>query len=355
MQGLLWSSAVGGGIELPRREMSRLAARDLVVQAHHSRLWEQSSAVQGRLVGIGIQTAAVKGVAAEDRWYGRMGERPCRDVDLLLEPGSDTRLAEVLDELQPRHRFRTELARLVRSGALQSVDVSVGGVAIDLHSDLLKVEIPTRGADSLWARSYVLKSKGGVTLRVIDAETSLIHFALHLNKDRFARLIAYADVARLLALESLDWPFIEKFVAREGLRVPVFNSLHAVTSALRLDRPPVPRHWRGWRGKAWHRLWPTNQRLLGYTGVNTRLHRQLWIPWLSEGRLTEALAWWVRRRLLPNGDLLRVYDPDVAGPYPVRLLVGRLRGWRTGRESYRVARRLMRDTASLRRGDSKRS
>ncbi len=346
MQGLLWSSLAAGQIELPPEQKLLLAARDLIVQAHHDRLWSRLFDVQARLARLGVQTAAAKGVTAEDRWYLRVGERPCSDIDLLLEPGSETRLADVMDELQPGHPLRSEIVGLVRTGALQSVDLVVDGVAIDLHVDLLKVEIPTRGAEALWSRTHVIQSSSGVSVRVIDAETSLIHFAIHLNKDRFARLLAFADVARVLARESLDWSFIESFVAGEGLRVPVFNSLHAVTSALRLSPPPVPRLRHGWRGKAWNRLWPARQRLLGYTGIGTRLHRHLWIPWLAEGRMWESLVWWTRRRALPNGDLLRLYDPDVTGPYPVKLIVGRFRGWRTRRRAARAARHATLETAS---------
>ena len=339
MQGLLWSSCTAGEVQLPADHTSLLAARDGARLAYHEHLWKRLHEVQSRLAKLGIQTAAAKGVAAEDRWYDRTGERPSNDIDLLLEPGGAARLTDVLDELQPRHPLREEIAALVRTGVLQSVDLLVDGVPIDLHVDLLKVEIPTRGAEALWSRTYEMTSKAGLQVRVIDAETSLVHFAIHLNKDRFARLLAYTDVARLLALESLDWGFIESFVVREGLRVPVFNSLHAVTTGLDVPPPPVPRQDHGWRAMAWNRLWPADRHLSGSRGMSSRHHRQLWIPWLATGRVWDAFLWWLRRRVLPPGSLLRLYDPDVTGPYPLRLVVGRLRGWRRRRRAALGTRR----------------
>jgi hypothetical protein len=223
------------------------------------------------------------------------------------------------------------------------VDLVVDGVAIDLHADLLKVEIPTRGHQALWSRTQLVPSPTDGTVRVIDPETSLIHFAIHLNKDRFARLLGYADIARLMARESLDWDFIRRFVQGEGLQVPVFNSLHAVSSTLQLPSPPVPREVRGPRARAWHHLWPASLRLSGYVGLGTGQHRQLWIPLLAEGRTWESIRWWIRRRAVPPGDLLRIYDPDVEGPYVVRLAVGRARGWRNRRRAARIARDAGRD------------
>src|SRR5688572_18867969 len=71
MHGLLWSSSADGPIHLPREQLQLLTARDLATQAHHERLWETLQDVQMRLERRGVRTAAVKGVTAEDRWYGR--------------------------------------------------------------------------------------------------------------------------------------------------------------------------------------------------------------------------------------------------------------------------------------------
>jgi hypothetical protein len=345
MGGLLWSRVEGEELDLPPEQAMLLASRDMAVEQHHARLWRTLHDVQGRLSRLGLETAVVKGVPAEARWFRRMGERPCSDIDLLLESGSEGRLGDVLNELDPGHPQREEVIQLFGSGMLQSVDLSVDGVAIDLHADVLKIEIATRGADDVWARTQMVATSSGTPVRTIDAETSLILFAVHLNKDRFARLLGYADLARILGQEPLDWAFIERFLGREGLRVPVYSTLSAVTETLSLAATPVPVP-RGWRAMAWARLWPVDRRLQGYVSLGTQQHRQLWIPWLAEGRMGEALLWWIRRRVLPPGSLLRVYDPDLRGPYPVRWVVGRYRAWRKRRDDERTARRATAVSAS---------
>lgn len=324
MGGLLWSAVARGDIPITGEASHLLALDDLAVQAHHRRLWLTLVDIHDRLSAIGIQVAAIKGVAAEARWYDRLGERPCTDLDLLLEPRGQYRLDEVLEALAPDFFLRADAPKLMQSSVLQSLDLDVSGIEVDVHADLLKVEIPTRGTETLWARTTTVVHDEA-SVRVLDAETSLIQFLMHLHKDRFSRLLGYADVARIIERETLDWAFIDDFLAREGLRVHAYSALHAVATALDLAVPPVPIP-HGWRARAWRKLWPPERALSGQPGFASRLgHQSLWIPWLADGRLSEAVRWWLRRRAFPPDTLVRVYYPNVRGPYLVRLIVGRLR------------------------------
>jgi hypothetical protein len=325
MHGLLWSSVAAGDIALPRNQVLVLAKADLAVRAHHAHLWGMLIDLQERLGRIGVRIATAKGITAEARWYDRLGERPSNDLDLLLEPGSEARIEEIIDALDPGYFLRGHAPDLVRRGILQSLDMTIDGVEVDLHTDLLKIEIPTRGAQTIWARTTETMSPHGVPVRTTDAEVSLIHFLVHLQKDRFARLLGYADISRILQKESLDWAFIEAFLATEGLRLQAYGALHRVTSALDLQPPPVPSP-RGWRGRAWARLWPADQQLLGRPEYAFRLeHQHFWIPWLAEGRAIDAMRWWIRRRVFPPRTLVDLYYPDTKGPYLLRLITGRRR------------------------------
>lgn len=325
MTGLLWSAIAGGGIELPSEHERRVAARDAAVELHHRRLWDVMDAIHARLHALGIGVAYFKGVVAEARWYDRLAERPCRDLDLLLEPQARTRIGEVLEALQPAHPFREQLPPLVRSGVLQSIDLIVDGLAVDVHLDLLKFEVPTRQAERIWSRVTKVATPEGRSVPTIDDEVSLIHFLLHANKDRFSRLIAYADVARVLRRGEgdLDWPFIDDFLRGEGLRVPVYSALGAITDGLGL--PPATARPAGWRAQAWQALWPPASRLHGARGLMIRQHRQFLLPLLAEGRLLEGVRWLVRRRVMPPSSALEMYYPDTKGPYVARVIVGRLR------------------------------
>lgn len=324
MTGLLWSAIAARRIELPGDHEHRLAARDAAVELHQGRIWAAMRTIQERLEAVGIGVAYFKGMVVATRWYGRPAERPCRDIDLLLEPGARARIDDVLGALQPTHPYLRLVPDLVRTGILQSVDLMVDGLAVDVHLDLLKFEVPTRQADRIWARVTRLPAPGGGTLPAIDPEVSLVHVLLHANKDRFARLIAYADVARAVRGEvGLDWAFIDDFVRAEGLRIPVHSSLSAVTSALSLPSivtPPI-----GVRARAWRVLWPPDSHLQGTLGLMTRQHHQFLLPLLAEGRFLEGVRWLARRRLVPPGPALDMYYPDARGPYLARVTVGRLR------------------------------
>jgi hypothetical protein len=324
VEGLLWDAVRRGSVPLPPTFVQRLARHDLRTQAGNGRLWKALQDVDRILGDIGVSVVAAKGVAAEARWYDRLGQRPCNDVDVVLDPAAVPRIRDVVAALEPSHFMLDDLPALVGSGILQSVDVTFAGVEIDIHADLLKVEVPTRQADVLWSRSTDVAGPGDMRIRAIDAEMSLIHFLIHLNKDRFARLLGYTDVIRILRSADLDWDFIDRFLAREGLRTPAYAALDAV--ARDLGVPALThRHVGAVTGAVWQILWRPPLRLRGLSGTVSQAHRQLWIPWLAPGRFAEAVRWWLRRRVFPPTALLPVYHPDTSGSYLRRLAVGRIR------------------------------
>jgi hypothetical protein len=156
---------------------------------------------------------------------------------------------------------------------------------------------------------------------VLDAETSLVHFLLHLNVDRFARLGQVTDVLRLSERADLDWYAIDELVNAEGLDVPVYLSLNAVLSPfgwqVPVDIPSGPEAW------LWSNFWPERSRFLGADGARWRL-RQRWIPFLTRGRKFEAARWLVKSSF-PPPEVLAFYHPDTSGPYFWRVFASRVR------------------------------
>lgn len=328
MQGLLFTAVMADG-GWPEATIRSLAQRDLRTRSHHATLSRTLEEVVGRLHGAGVDVASAKGVTSEQRWYDRVGERPCNDIDLLIRPGTSMR--DVVSALQPTHPLGATFTDLADGGVLQSVDLLVDGCEIDVHTDIFKIEVPTIGMDELWARTQIM---AGSDLRVLDPETALIHLLLHTTKDRFSRLLSYADVARILRREELDWDHIGAFCRREGFELHVNAALHAITTALDLPRPPVPRP--DGLGAVAHRLlWGPSSRLRGTEGFIAKQHRQLWMPMTMRGRLPEAVTWWLRRRIAPPKALMDLYFPDTSGPYLWRLLIGRGRRHRERRTHLR--------------------
>ena len=323
MAGLLWSRVAAGELKLPKSTTMVLARADLRTRGHHLRLWQTATDIAQRLRARGIGVAVAKGVSIEARWYERLGERPSVDVDLVIEPGKASLLDEIIFALQPDRVLHGRAVTLLSTGMLQSVDIDVAGIDVDLHADIMKYEIPTRSADVIWQRLRKVSGPNGATVDALDPELSLVHSLLHLNKDRFSLLLGYADVARILARENLDWDFIDAFLRREGLAVHIYSALDVVVTTLGLEHQ-VPRRPRSLRATFWDLLWSPNVRLAGREGYTTGVHRQFFIPMLADGRSLEAVRWFVRRRIAPPASLIDLYYPNTSGPYLLRLLNGRL-------------------------------
>lgn len=331
MHGLLWSAVMRGEIELPLDLERSLAALDLETQGRHRRLVAATHHVGSLLSSHGIEVATFKGVAAEARWYDRVGERPTRDVDLWLSPFQLDRVEEPVRLLQPDHPLSGQLQKLTANGHLQSIDVEWSGIWIDLHVDPFKLGIPVRGLDAIWGNR--VKSDSG--LDALDPAASLVQFLLHLNKDRFSWLLGMADIHRVLN-GDLDLDEVVRIADSEGLMVPVSKAMDAVESVLgACSSSPLPKAG-GWRATAWDLLWRDQLRLNGDVGFLRAHRRQDLLPLLAPGRVAEGMRFNLRT-VFPAPDLLDEYYPEVPGPYPVRLWRGRATRWVERRQMIREA------------------
>ncbi|CAA9271291.1 MAG: hypothetical protein AVDCRST_MAG76-3389 [uncultured Acidimicrobiales bacterium] len=334
MGGLLWSRVRTGEIHCPTVWKEQLAGADVVVRSRHRRIWEALASVNRRLGALDVEFAVIKGVPAEARWYARAGERPCRDLDLLIGPGDVGRIGEVLAALDPEHELRDHAAELVELGLVQSFDLVVDGMAVDLHVDLFKLGPPCRHPERLFARTVPLVLPDGGTVRAVDAELSLVHFLLHLNRDSYCWLLGFADVARLLAGEDLDWEAIGRLVADEGLEAPVWGGLNAVTTTLGVPAPS--RSPQGCRASLWRALWRPSVRLQGDMGWVRYRRRPNWLPVVVDMGLPPVIAWsW--RQLVLSPTLVAHTNPGRRGPWWWRLIRGR---WGRAVERRRAVRRL---------------
>lgn len=322
LAGLLYTRVRGWANGRRPAWLETLAEDDRREQDRHQIIWHTLARVVGRLQALGLEVATAKGVTAEARWYQRRGERPCLDLDLLLAPDATGRIEEAVSELQPDHPLLGRLKPLVEQGLLQSVEMWVGGIPVDLHLDILKMGIAGRQRDRIWERTVPFTIPTGGSVQVLDPELSLVHFLLHINKDQFRHLLGFADVARLLEHEELDWAFIDTFLRAEGLELPTYLSLRTVVETLGLALP-VPKVAGGPRAVVWRIVWRPSVRFQGYLVELHSKRRQFWLPFLARGRFREAFRWWLRA-LFPPKTLFAYHHPGVGGPYLWRLVLGRL-------------------------------
>ncbi|MDH3679142.1 MAG: nucleotidyltransferase family protein [Acidimicrobiia bacterium] len=322
--GQLLQLVEAGRIELTPDEQRTLIAADLATGAHHRALWQGLVSAIDALAEIGIDAFALKGVAEEARWYGRVGLRPCSDVDLLIAPNAVDRIDDVLERLWPEHPSVGEVTELVRRRQLQHVHGTWQGVTVDVHLDPLKLGLWIQQTDLVVETARRINGPDGSSVAVLAPEMALVSFLTHLNKDRFAYLGAYGDVARIATDPGIDWDFVRRFVEREGLAAPVWKSLAVVVEAL--DLPVEVPRVDGWRGRLWDRLWPPSSRLGGHEGRAGRRHRQAWIPALTTDRWPDVIRT-TRRELLPPRSLLDLHRSGFEDHGRLRRLTIDRLGW----------------------------
>jgi hypothetical protein len=335
MTGLLWSWARPRQVDAGLK--TALAIQDLADQAHLERVSRLLESCTERLSAAGIDVAAIKGVTAEARWYTRPGERPCVDVDLLLAPHHLDRAADVVELLQPQHPWAPHIAELAIGGRVQSIDMMVEGIEVDLHLDLLKLGVPTRQAADIWDRTVPYRLPSGRTVRVLDDTTALFHLLVHLNKDRFQRLLGFADIARIVIAGQVDWGRLERMARGEGIDVAVFRSLEVVLETLQLPWPDEVARHRGPRALVWTIVWRRSVRLRGTEGRLRFRQRQDLITLLARGRVREAAKWWFVSLWPPRRTVAARYA-HIPGPYLWKLSLGRLQTARAQRRSVQQQR-----------------
>ncbi len=289
MTGLVWSAVGRSELALDAATRAELMQHHGWMRARERRIWAVLEDVAERMAAIGVELATFKGATAAARWYDAEGERPFGDLDLLVGPADRARATEIVKTLDPEHELLPVLQALVDDEVVPSVDLELNGVAIDLHFDLLKFEVPGRHLDLFWARTVPYPLSNGATVRVLDAEASLVHFLMHVNRDRFRHLLGHIDVARVVQRGAPDWKVVVELMRSEGLEVPLLLTLDAVAETMDLDLPTL-RQPRGWRATAWRRLWSPEVRLLGTEGAYRFRNRHRALPFLARGRTRDPGA-----------------------------------------------------------------
>lgn len=330
LNGLVYSEVTDGRIAVPDEIRARLATLDGITWARHMRLRHALLQVGERLEAAQVDWAVLKGVAAEQRYYGRIGERPSFDLDVLIAPHHRDRMRHVVAALQPDHALGDDIQRLVDRGHLQSVNVLLEGtgIPVDVHTDLFELGVPSISPEGVWESMERVSLDGLGEVRMPEHELAGLHFLVHANRDRFRTLLAFHDIARVLRTAGFRTDELLRLVDDQGLRVPALCSLEAAAATMGLDISGVPSP-RGARAALWRLLWRPAIRLGGDRAKQRRSRRtQLVLPLLIPGR-SGSLARATVRRLFPPPTMVRHLHGE--GPYLRTLLRARLEHMRRRR------------------------
>jgi hypothetical protein len=319
MSGLLGGDEVGVG-SLTEHDRLHLAGVQASMWVHNTMLRERLREFLSLASDVGAEVAAYKGVVTEERWYRQAGERVTTDLDLIVAPGTFDRAFDLIAVLEPLRV--DEFRPLVSSGVLQSCELRFHDVTIDLHFDMLKLELlGTREPHRLWESMEELDAFGTQVLTP-NPSLSLTLTLLHAMRDRFRWLGSYADVARIVQDGRTDLGESLRLAESEGLGAQTRLALNRINQELGLGLGDLS--GRGVQHRMVSMLWPRARSLRGTPVIHPPPRSTFKMAVLVKGRSLEAVRGWLRR-LIPSREVLDHYHPNARGPYLIRLVSARFR------------------------------
>lgn len=259
---------------------------------------------------LGIEIAVFKGLAIGARWYPRAELRPAGDVDIVVAPGQRDRVDDLVRVFD--HELGDTIAEVVDESRVFDHAVVVDAVAVDVHTDPVKLTLVPRQQDLAWQHTEAIRLPNGRSVRAFDLELSIIHTLINLLRDNVADLLHVYDIS-LMMDQDPDWDFIADFIAAEGWTDLIRFSLGVACDVL--HRPsPLPRDMSTANRSLTKVFWPRQILLKGSDSVVQSLRRQALVSLLVSGRRRE-LSTPALQRLLPPRRLIDHQSGDSDGSY----------------------------------------
>ena len=200
---------VGHGVVSPAC-LAQLGQLALVAEFHLLNLQHRFEASLRTLSAIGIETVLLKGAALGYSVYGRFGDRPMSDVDLLLRHDDATRAQRALggsgwtwDDGAAAAAFYAQHHHLP-----PLFDSRGSGASLELHTELFIAGHPLAlGAADVWARARPVRV-AGVGAYVPHPLHQLVHACLHFAWGHMMHSGAwrtFRDVDHIVRAGDVDW------------------------------------------------------------------------------------------------------------------------------------------------------
>ncbi|MEO0964395.1 MAG: nucleotidyltransferase family protein [Planctomycetota bacterium] len=321
------------------RSFQRLG-RDVAVACRNALMMRLLERFAERCAARGVEVMALKGAALLATVYRRPGDRPMRDLDVLVRPADLSIAVEVLREMhgQPLEPWVTPDFCPRYYNELEYKLGDLEPVLIEPHVRPFRpLRLQCTVPDEAWWDDSCAMSIGRATLRRPSDEHMLMHLAAHVAmhggcSDRWRE-----DITRWLDATggTLDW---DRFVddARAWRLAPAV--VRGIDLAGLADRLPA-QAWRGltqapcnWRDRLMLRWAPGDhasplkhllgallttpdlRRAIGFAAAITfpnREHMARWYPHRHPGWLAAAHAWRVVRPVLRPLTRLSPWKPAV--------------------------------------------
>lgn len=188
----------------------------------------QQRLVQQILQPLGVAYVLLKGPSLAQRYYGGLGLRQCRDIDILVDPA---RLLDVVDafvafgyQIISHENFKTrqDLEAGCRYESVVTV-VSPDGFRVELHQRL-----DHRG--HVFNPDYLLSKAepftvNGVLYQLLPTPALFVYICYHHSRHQWAHLHWLTDLDAFQRHSSFDRQAVETFATEVGLRATVRASL----------------------------------------------------------------------------------------------------------------------------------
>lgn len=335
LTGLLWHAVQAEELAVDEVQKKRMAIGQVRLRTRQAAIVGVLPRLLADARAVGVRLVLFKGAALENQLYGVSGLRPFTDLDVAVAPESRHRFGDLVARLDPAHSLAMKAQRFVDAGILDSLDIQIDDVWIDLHVDPFKVGLDLLQPDLVWGSTEIVNISG-TDVEVLGLEAATLQMMLHELKDRFAFLIGHSDLMRLCTHPNLDRALLAKMVAAQGFDSLFTFVMDVVERDVRVVVHPIE-PVRGWRHVVARRVWRATIRLGGDEGRRSHHRRQQFIPFLAKGRAAEALSWWWRVIFPPSelleywGGLLHPHHPPLRGPYLWKLTRRRWYLWKDRR------------------------
>lgn len=201
--------------------------------AHNIKLIASTGPVLRAFLDNGVAVAVLKGAALQKiAYHGDAATRPTSDLDLLVQPGSGPRAAELLRELGYVPLAKTDVfgpGAFASYAGANFADPNQG-CGVDLHWRLNHWQRDPLLHERMWSRRVPLEL-AGVPVTTLSRTDHLLHAIAHgAGADRYGNPCRWvADCALLIreasADDPIDWTLLLDEARRSGFLLPVRTAL----------------------------------------------------------------------------------------------------------------------------------
>jgi hypothetical protein len=205
---------------VPPAEMSRLRQSDQNNLHKALLLSRELIRVVDHVSALGLEVMPYKGLALAEAVYGDIALRQAGDIDLLIHPQDLSRIREAVGELgyRPHLSFSdAEERAYLKSGYEYAFDGAAGPNLLEVQWAIqprfysIDFDMP-----ALFQRSVAV-TVAGHPMKTPSPEDLLLVLSAHAAKHVWGRLIWLCDIARIMAIPTLNWSWIGSQAKKLGI------------------------------------------------------------------------------------------------------------------------------------------